>query len=145
MIRPMPSPRGTNFSRMFILKGRASPLGAYDSAGGLEGAHESESVNAIYKWACENLSAEERLALSEKLQFDADHNDASQSRTPTPQPKAQPTQPQQPLAQDDHSRLPPITVCRWGEQPQVKPTLITSGVSDAFHRRYPNAAKITRG
>jgi hypothetical protein len=136
---------------MFILKGRANPLGAYDSATGLEGAHESESVNAIYKWACENLSAEERLALSEKLQFDADHNDASQSRTTAPQPKAQ-TQPQQPLGQDGrnaadflarHPASGNIKIDNWGVQ--APPQIITAGVQDGFLRRYPNAANIKRG
>jgi len=67
LIAPMPSPRGTNRTRLFILSGRADPRAAFDSANGLENARGSETMAQLLAWAEENLSPEEMHALAEEL------------------------------------------------------------------------------
>ena len=85
MIRPMPSPSGTNFARYYILQGRRSPSMAYDAAleagrHGLENeaaasgsmigrgsGNAKDAIKAIVTWCCENLIDEETYELSELL------------------------------------------------------------------------------
>lgn len=71
MLKPMPSPNGSNHERLFILQGRRpSPQMAYDSAAGsypdarkfFEGG-----VATLSKWAGENLSDRDIEQLIERL------------------------------------------------------------------------------
>jgi hypothetical protein len=87
MIRPMPSPSGSNFEKLFILRGRPSPTMAYDSKLPVAGRHglendaapsggevgrgtgnSKEAIKSIVRWACENLNDEETFELSTLLQ-----------------------------------------------------------------------------
>jgi hypothetical protein len=68
LIKPMPSPSGTNFERIYILQGsrrRSSPKGAYDSA---RRAYDGgDPVSQLVSWIEENLDDDARSRLIETL------------------------------------------------------------------------------
>lgn len=74
MIRPMPSPRGTNHERLFILRGRG-PRMAYDSKRGLARdddypratEHFEGGVDTLAEWCAENLGRKDIERLIEAL------------------------------------------------------------------------------
>jgi hypothetical protein len=90
LIRPMPSPGGTNHEKMFILQGGKGALNrrgmAYDTVGpsptncrGLaydsaRGASDHDPVKQIAEWAKENLSADDLSRLLGALGREAQQN-----------------------------------------------------------------------
>jgi hypothetical protein len=74
LIKPMPSPNGTNREKLFILQGGMgvlNPRGAYDSRRGLAydtlGASPNDNIEQIVAWAKENLTPKALHDLSTAL------------------------------------------------------------------------------
>jgi hypothetical protein len=70
----MPSPKGTNREKLYILQGGRgvlNPSGAYDSRRGLAydtlGASPEDNVAQIAAWAKENMSSEDLMRLCKLL------------------------------------------------------------------------------
>src|SRR5580698_5996224 len=77
LIRPMPSPKGTNHERPFVLQGGKGVLNrrgmAFDAA---IGASQNHNVAQIVSWAKENLSFDEIRCLAQALGVHAQQNEA---------------------------------------------------------------------
>lgn len=90
MITPLPSPRGTNHERVFILKcgARRSPTAAYDSKGRHPGLayDDVDPVNELFGWITQNLddAAQNRLIemLASKPSRPAQDDEAAPSLDP---------------------------------------------------------------
>jgi hypothetical protein len=127
MIRPMPSPNGTNHEQLYILRGRANPSGAYDAAPPLARAHDDETVREMAEWCKKNLRPEQIMALAEQLQTEL-------SGRPEKYPNEQ-------QAQDSIRDLARgINIDTVGVQPQ--PRRVSSQATQDFYARFPEAARI---
>jgi hypothetical protein len=83
MLKPMPSPNGTNREQLYILRGGRggpNPRGAYDGRRGLAydtlGASPNDNVAQIINWAKENMSSDEIRRLAQALGVYAQQNEA---------------------------------------------------------------------
>ncbi|CAJ0869611.1 hypothetical protein AMST5_02153 [freshwater sediment metagenome] len=128
MIRPMPSPNGTNHEQLYILRGRANPAGAYDAApDNLARAHADEEVLQLAEWCRKNLRPEQIIALTEQLQTEL-----------SGRPEKYPDERQ---AQDSIRGLArSIGIDNVGVQPQ--PRRVSSQSMQGFYDRFPEAARI---
>jgi hypothetical protein len=93
IIKPMPSPQGTNREKLFILQGGRgvlNPRGAYDSRRSLAydtlGASPNDPVKQIAEWAKENLSADDLSRLIGALGREAQQNMPAADDEPTIDP-----------------------------------------------------------
>jgi hypothetical protein len=128
-IRSMPSPRGTNREKLYILRGgrgASNPRMAYDSADGNHmgyGAAEglptagggAETIGKLVAWVTDNMNPADMRMLIEALQ-----NIEGQAMDEPP------TFPRSGVAQDGRSRA----------------TSPSRASAEGFAKRFPNAARI---
>lgn len=77
MLKPLPSPRGTNHERLFMLKGR-KPAMAYDSRRGLArdaDPMEEDTLESLIAWVQENMTAPDIEKLCTRLSSQSSDRD----------------------------------------------------------------------
>lgn len=148
MIRSMPSPKGTNHEKLFVLRGGGGGRAmAYDAASpaALASAHEDETVIQLVEWCQSNLRPEQMHALSEKLVHaveNADNRAQAQAHDALRGPYSpRPVYPS-PVLSDLGKH---IKVDSYGQQPPPKLPTPTGSQAQSFEDRYPEAARIKVG
>jgi hypothetical protein len=123
LIKPMPSPGGTNREKLFILQGGKGALNrrgmAFDAA---MGASNADSVAQIVSWAKENLSFEDIRRLAQALGVHA------QQSEPLP-------------AADDDPSIDPMQTR--GKAPGARVGMDSAAMKSLF-QRFPDLARIGR-
>jgi hypothetical protein len=136
LIRPMPSPKGTNKERLFVLQGGMGALNrrsAYDSRRGLAydtlGASPNDNIEQIIGWSKQNLTAKQMHDLSVALEAAA-----GRAGYPSPGEIA--------AAADDGPSVDPMQTK--GRAPGARLGADSAATRDLF-RRFPEIAKIING
>ena len=134
LIRPLPSPKGTNKERLFVLQGGMgvlNPRGAYDSRRGLAfDTAEPDTVDQIVGWSKENLTPKALHDLSIALLAAA-----YRAGYPTPGEMAD--------AEDDEPTVVDPMQTR-GRSPAAR-LGSDSAATRSLLRRFPEIAKIING
>jgi hypothetical protein len=125
MIKPMPSPHGTNREKLFILQGGKGVLNrrgmAFDAA---IGASQNDNVAQIVSWAKENLSFDDIRRLAQALAVHAQQNEAV------------------PAADNDPSVVDPMQTR--GKAPGASRVGMDAAATKGLFERFPQIARIGR-
>ena len=132
LIRPLPSPKGTNKERLYILQGGMgvlNPRGAYDSRRGLAfDTAEPDTVDQIVGWSKENLTPKALHDLSIALL-------AAAYRAGYPSPG------EMAGAADDEPSVDPMQTR--GKSPGARLGADSSG-TEGLYQRFPDLRRIGR-